>query len=288
MSIYGIDSWRNIVEILFFSALFYQVALWLKKDHTKNLLPYFYGLMLLAFGAHILHLPSISYIMLVSWPIALMLFIVMHQKTLQHNLIALKNIQVSKAPTADWIETVVAHCLTSLNNNTPLYCVIENSDALDTFLHSPLMIEAPLQKELLAFIKSSSSFNPDTMLWVNSHGIVRGINCTWRSYLNNTGTYNSSGANSQSYLQDWKNDTLLHTSNTDTLALFADPATRSFTLIHRGKVAHHLNAQHVLYQLTKEYKNRQAQTCNSESNTALSQNPASQKASVSHQTPSQK
>lgn len=275
MSFYGIDSWRNVIEILFFSALFYQAALWLKKDHTKNLLPYFYGFIALAFGAHLVHLPSISYILLVSWPVALLLFIVMHQKTLQHNFIALKNIQAPKAPTADWIETLLAHSLSSLNNNSPFYCVIEHTDALDSFIYSPLMIEAPLQKELLTFIKSSNAFNPDAMLWIDAHGMVRGVNCSWRVSFNNSGNNN---LDKQNNLQNWLHDTLLHTSNSDLLAFFADPATHSFTLIHRGKIAHHLNAQHLLYQLTKEYKNKQK---------TVSQAGLSQKTPLSHQAPKQ-
>ncbi len=87
-------NWRDCLEIIFFASLFYYLTLWLKKDKTKNLLPYFYGYCLITFCAYMLELTTVTSLLFLFTPAAVMLFILMHQDTLQRNIVALKHITV--------------------------------------------------------------------------------------------------------------------------------------------------------------------------------------------------
>lgn len=263
--------WQDIIEILFFSYIFYATALWLKKDRSHNLLPYFYGFILLYSSSYLLNLSSISFMLCYCWPIGIMLFILMHQNGLQRNFVALKNnisLQHSSSP---WLETLVASHLLTLSNNKPVYCIIEHTDSLDAFMQTPITIQAPLNKELLELIATSTLFNPHTMIWVTTNGIVHGINSRWRlttpthnstqntshstnDYTSNTNNSSpTSNKHSSLILHEWLNATLQHTPHTDCCAFYGDPASRTFILIIKDKTITHLSAHQLLQILSSEY-----------------------------------
>ena len=52
--------WQDGVEIIIFSALFYVLAQWLKRDKHNNLLQYFYGYCLFALGSYVFNLSTVT------------------------------------------------------------------------------------------------------------------------------------------------------------------------------------------------------------------------------------
>ena len=126
--------WRDPLEILFFITIFYFFSLWLKKDRQKNLLFYFYCYCCVIIIAFYAQLPTLSTMLFLSAPVALMLFILVHQETLQKNFISLKNASAPKILPTDWLEELLRTCLVAINNNKEVLCVIEHRNNLETFL----------------------------------------------------------------------------------------------------------------------------------------------------------
>ncbi|MDP3889559.1 MAG: hypothetical protein Q8Q25_03395 [bacterium] len=234
--------WHDGIEIFFFSCLFYYLSMWLKKDLHKNLLPYFYGYCLIAFGAYFLELATIRSFLFLFWPATILLFMFVHQQTLQRNLIALKNITVKKEPIKDWIETILRISLHTMNSNKNMYCVIEHTDNISAFINTTLPITAHLDKELLELLFETHSYDPNKMIWINTQGQLCGINATWLSH-HEFDEFNST---------EWEQETLLYTAKTDTIAFHCDPKTHTFTLIIGEKILHNVST-HYMHQLIKNH-----------------------------------
>jgi len=229
--------WRDIIEILLLSSLLYYIARWLKKDTQKNLLPYFFGYCLIALLAWTAPLPTIAYFVAWYTPAVLMLFMLMHQETLQRNLVALKNITPATISTdEDWLETLLSSCLVIINNNKEITCVIEHRNHLQNFLHAPLLINADLRKGILELLLESASYNHHKMIWVDTTGRLRAINASWSL------TKKQVFADNAPLLQE----ALAHTTQTDALVFHINPVTRTFTIIAHGKTFDNVTAHHAL------------------------------------------
>jgi len=214
--------WQDACEIAFFSCVFYFVALWLKKDHTHNLLLYFYGLISLYASSYILNLNSVFYILTCTWPILATLFIIVHQVTLQRNFVALRhNTYTHDTPCLLWLEILIANSLQLLNRNIPVFCIIERHDSVKELVQTSLTINAPLNRELLNFIYANSSADNNLMIWVSSNGYIKALNCTWKEEIADT---------------HWTSNTVMHTQHTDIIAFCSNPTSNTFTAIIEGNV----------------------------------------------------
>lgn len=173
-------TWHDGIEILFFSSLFYYLALWLRKDRQQNLLWYFYGYYAVTLIAYNANLPTISLFLLLFSPAIIMLFIVMHQDILQRNFVALRHITPAQSATRNWLESLIQTCLIVINNNKTITCIIERTDNMHTFLHVPFIIHAPLHTALLEILVNGDSYDQHKMIWIDAHGNLEGINAAWR------------------------------------------------------------------------------------------------------------
>jgi len=233
--------WRNIIEILFFTLSIYYFSLWLKEDKNKNLLPYFYGYSLLILASHYAQLTTISYVLFLFAPVAIMLFIMLHQTTLQRNFIALKNITPAKNISSQWQHDTIRSFLFAINNNKEIHCVIENKDSLDNFIHSPLLINANIQQGLIHILQDSQLFDEKQMLWLNTSGQLVGINTTWRETV-----FQSFGEYDSTNISPWQQSALLLSSKTDALFLRITPTSRAFDIIFNGKIVHNIDSNNAL------------------------------------------
>lgn len=218
-------SWRDALEILFFTTIIYYFSLWLKKDRQKNLLGYFYAYCLVAFVAYHAQLSALTFLLAVTSPVMLMLFILMHQTTLQKNFIALRTITPAHKETTDWLETLMRSCLIALNNNKEILCVLEHTDSLQDFLSTPLIFRTPLHEQLLDIIINSNSYTQERLLWITTGGILQGINAQW----------NTAHLSEAHVLSTWQDNALFFTSKTDALVFHLAPNSRLFTIIVHGK-----------------------------------------------------
>jgi hypothetical protein len=234
-------TWRAIVEILFFSSLFYQLSLWLKRDLHHNLLIYWYSYCLIGLGAYCLQLKTISSVLFFFTPAIVMLFLMMHQEQLQKNFVALRALTPSRSPSPDWLEQLIRSCLVAVNNNKSLICVIERKDSLQDFLTSPFMFNAELHSATFDMLVTGTAYNDSTFVWLNDHGLLRGINATWKT-PNDEMWKSIETADCPA----WQHDALFFTAKTDAITLGIDPKHRSFTIITRGKRFENIAAHNAL------------------------------------------
>jgi len=230
-------SWRDGVEILFFSGLFYYLALWLRHDKHTNLVWYFYGYCTTICIAYFAELSSITLFLLICSPIVIMLFITVHQETLQRNFVALKSIQPTHHLAHNWLEPFIQGCLHALHKNKSITCLIERTDQLDNLVHTACVLNAPVQSILLETIIASSAYDEQSMIWINKHGHIQGINSTWHKQPNHA---------------NWLDCACIYTTKVDALVVHGEPISRTFTLIMNGNPIEHMSA-HQLQQLLQKY-----------------------------------
>ncbi len=246
----SILNWRDLIEILFFSCSFYYLSLWLKKDTQKNLLPYFYGFCLFTFGAHLLALPTVSQSLFLFSPAIILLFMFMHQSTLQRNMVALKNITHPSHPPTDWLTTLLRTSLVMIHHNKELLILIEHTDAIGSYLKAEYYINAPLSKDLLTLIVEHA-YNPQQMLWIHSDGIIRGINVSWKASWHPAAYENQTA---------WIDDAIVYTSKNDALLLHINPTKHHYTIASNGTIHHELTIEQVSQLLRKKINHPQSVT----------------------------
>ncbi len=237
----GIFSWRDVMEISFFTFVLYRVSLWLKEDEEKNLLPYLYGFCTLLLTAHLLALPTISQSLFIFSPSLILLFMFLHKTTLQRNFISLKNIS-APVTTPDWLSIVMQSCLTMFHNNKELLLVIEHTDAIAAFVKAEYAINAPINKDLFNFILEKV-YNPHTMMWINSDGIIRGINVSWKA---------SWYPNSYEDQTAWRDDAIAHTGKNDAMVLHINPSKHHYTIAMNGTLYEELTIEQVSQLIKKK------------------------------------
>ena len=207
---------RDIIEVLFYSSCTFAFCTWLKTDKTKNILVYFFAYCTLSLTAWILQLPTLTPFLFSYAPVALLLFIVLHERTLQRNLVALCTITPARNVPQDWLDTIISSCLTIINTNRSITIVIEQKDSLDHFLVAPFIINADINKNVLEILLASPSYDEQKMIWLDSSGKIRSINASWV-------------ADTQK-----NEDAVFYTLQTDAIMVSAHPTSRTFTVISNG------------------------------------------------------
>lgn len=242
-------SWRDIIEILFFSSLFYYATLWLARDKQKNLVLIFYGFCIISASAYLLELQTISIFLFMYGPIGIMFFALIHQRTLQKNLVGLFRIKPASQIKRAWSDVLMRTVLTAMNNKKTIYCIIERADALDELLSSPLTLNTPIEQNGLLTLIQSDVYNQNSMIWINHAGTIRAINSSFHQSIRMQWFMNESHQ-----AHTWKYDALMFTSNTDALMLYANPKTRSFTIVAQGKALDNLDGPQA-HTIIKQYFN---------------------------------
>jgi len=233
---------RDSIEIIFYSCVFYTFALWLKTDKTKNLLPYFISYCMIALCAWIMEMTTLTSFFFTYAPVALLLFIVLHEKTLQKNLVALYTFQPAKYNNHDWLDTLISSCLTILNTNKSITIVIEHYYSLKDFMHTPFFINADISKGILDIILASTSYDEHKMVWINTQGKLYGINASWHTSLDQQ----------KNVIQSLhhKADALFYSLQTDALIIHFNHITRKCSLIIQGQETTHLSAHQLPHKKT--------------------------------------
>ena len=247
--------WRNGAEILFFTIVIYYFSIWLKKDRHKNLLPYFYGYCFLAIVTYHSQLITVSYFLFLFAPVAIMLFILVHQTILQRNFVALQKTSPTKQENSNWEHDLVRSFLLAINKNKEILCVIENKDTLEDFIYAPMILNANIQQGLITLLQDSDLFDQKKMLWLNTNGQLIGINTTWQQSV-----FQEFADQIKDDINHWKQNALLLSAKTDALFLRITPKTRTFNIIFNGKIINNINSENTLkiirkYTSTKFYSN---------------------------------
>lgn len=221
--------WQDAIEVLFFTTIFYWLITWLHKDSEKKLLPYFFSYCILTLVSHMMALSSITYTLLIFSPVTIMLFILVHQDTLQRNMIALKH--NTKEPITrtqkDWLSILLRSGLQAISHGKSIIILLEHTDMLRSYLTTEYQCESYLSEGFFSLILNSTSYSPQKMIWINSKGTLCGINTTWKASWHPE-TYTEPNA--------WIDDALIYTDKTDCLLLYLDAKNHRCTLTMQGKI----------------------------------------------------
>ena len=236
---------RDVIEIIFYSAVLYAFCRWLKADKTKNILVYFLAYCTLMLAAWIVQLPTVTPLLFSYAPVALLLFIVLHERTLQRNLVTLCTITPAIIQHEDWLDTVLSSSLTTINTNKNITIVIEHQDSLEHFLDAPFLINATIGKGILDILLSSTSYDEQKMVWLDTSGRVRGINVAW---INN----HQEKEQLRPAHSVHKDNALFYTLQTDAIICSAHHLSRTFSLIIKGQETAHLSAHQVQTMIKKQ------------------------------------
>ena len=246
--LYSYITWKDVAEILLCSSAIYYFSLLLRNDRQKNLLLYFYCYCTLLLSTWAFDLTVATTFLFITAPVALVLFIIYHQEALQKNFVMLRNSTPFKSAqiSGDWLETLIGNCLTALNNNKTIYCVIEHKDSLEQIVTCPLPLQTDVQKNLLALLLDSQVFDSKKMIWVNSQGKLLGLNAAW-----NITFEESVMTDSVKNLDSWQQDALFFTAKTDAIVFKLCPETRSFDIVAQSKLFNNVNTSHALKTIEK-------------------------------------
>ena len=240
-------TWRDGLEIVFFWVLFYYLALWLTKDTEKKLLLYFYGYCMLALTTHLLQLTTLTSCLFIFSPAVIMIFMFMHQETLQRNMITLKNITASPSEVAtDWLSCLMRHTLKALNNNQELIFLIEHTDTLHRYVNPTYILNAPINEGLLALLLDHVH-NPHQMSWIKSDGTIQGINVSWKASWH-PAAYHDQLA--------WIDDAIAYTTKTDALIMHVDPKHHQCAIAYDGAIHSKLTVEQAGKLLRKQINYR--------------------------------
>lgn len=218
--------WPDLIEILFFATAFYYIARWLNQDSQKKLLSYFYGYCAIALGAYTFELPTIGYTLFIFSPAIVTIFLLMHQTLLQKNMVSLKNLTSASVSESDWLSDLMRIGLSMLHNNKELLVLLEHTDALEGYLNCEYKLYAPAKADLLSLLVEHVA-KPSTMLWLQSDGIIKGINAHWKA------TWHPASYKDQTA---WLDDAIAYTSKNDALIIHINPVKHTCSIATAGTI----------------------------------------------------
>ena len=227
MIIYPI-TFFDYLEIMLIAYTLYHISMWLQKDRCFPLLVYAYMYGFCCCIAYIAGLHVILLLIPYSTLIFCMVGIIMHKDALQKNLIAHKHIN-SAAKTQDpqWLEHMLSSALIHINNQKQCTILIEHTDDMSAFIHTPFILNTPTDKIFLDIIMNRYVFDGTHMIWLRSSGIIMSCKAQWKQQT--------------SFDPDVQQEfALLHTHKTDAIVCFINQKERTCTLIISGNTIPHL------------------------------------------------
>ena len=123
---------KDIIEIGCLSILCYWCMCWLKQDHQKPLLIYCYLYCSLWIACFFLDLKTLLHLLELTAPVVVMLFILVHQKTLQKNFIGLYKAMPARKVQTLWLEELIRFCL---QTNRNFMFLVEYKNSIKEFLN---------------------------------------------------------------------------------------------------------------------------------------------------------
>ncbi len=239
---YALIQWKDFLEIAFLSSFFYYCARWLQTDTYKNLLPPFYGYLLILITAHVLELKTIFLLLFIFSPAIAMLFMMMHQSLLQQNFVSLKNIVIQSPPqTADWLSILMKTILKMLSLEKDILCIIEHTDSLQSLLTVSEPLDVPITEGLISLLLTQL-YEPQKLCWISSSGYIRGINAQFKASWHPSSYQNK---------EAWIDDAIAYTTKIDAIILFAQSDQHTFSLAYHGSIIKGLSMEQAHLQIKK-------------------------------------
>ena len=242
---------QDLIEIAIFIYITYKCLLWLKQDHTKNLLIGSYSYMAILIAAHFCSCNILFSTLLLATPICIIFALIIHQKQLQKNFILSSKIKATLAatPQKNWLESLIQSCLIAAHQQKNIVCIVERSQHLSPLLQTPFILQVPIQQDITNFILSSSKISDSCLLWIHESGTIYSINVAWGDVLLNELILKP--RNAQSLLQE---AALLLTEKTDALVFSIHTTSDTHTIWYKGSCIKQTTVQHMLQFIAKILK----------------------------------
>ncbi len=236
----GIFRWFDFFEIALITGIIYRFCIWLKHDRTSFLLGYFYVGCFIFLGAALLNLQAVLEFYRYCWPALLMLFIIMHQKSLQQNYIAARTIEPETfSAEHGWVHIVMRAAFKALQRKKTLTFLIEGKYQLDDYLTKKIVLQSPIQQTLFDMITESSIIEDNSIVLLNQQGTLKAFNCTWQT-LETPQT--PAPIDQQSNINTVQPNAVQWTSKTDALVFFAQADSKRITIIAQGTIVKDLTS----------------------------------------------
>lgn len=243
---------RSIIEIVTLWYIFHTILAWISIDQKRPLTTavvcYWSGALVSSF----LGLLPISTLLINSAPLAAMVFVLVHERTLQKSFIT--HTQLATIDTAGfnnhtllWPTAIIRSCLYTLNNGLSCTIVIERRNALTGLLDSEWPCRTAVTEQILMVYHTSSLYNPQQALWITDHGTL--VSYTAHPPHKNSIPFEARPVTVPAELEYY----LALTIHTDAIVLWADPSQRTFTILVAGTAITNQTAERtvtLLHQLT--------------------------------------
>ena len=237
---------KDLIEISIFTGIIYGWSCWLKQDATKPLLGYFYAYCTLWLVCALAELPTICTFLKASTPVVILLFIIVHQRTLQKNFISLSSYKPAKKTDAHWLEHVIRFCLQADHD---LYFLIEHTTPLEGLIAIDIPLHSPMCDALLTYMHACEQFEPDQFMILDTKGYIHGLNARWKKSLALT-TLDENRYEKASYLLQDQDGFMLHFKH----------STRTFTTILQQKLYKNLSSEQVFQSIGHYLQTKQGTT----------------------------
>lgn len=239
-------AWYDIIEVVFFIIAMLSWLRWLNADKEKNLATIFCFYSIVAIGSYYTELTTISMLLMGGFPLIMVIFIMLHQKSLQQNFITLTRLSQSTENSSNsWLSELMSFALSALYKQQDLIFIIERNNNLSLLLTSSCIIQALLTKEFLELLTGPGTL-PIYNLWLTHQGTIVGIN----TLMNHT-LERELLANDVKHLPPWQQEALFITKTTDALVIKGSSNKKSFTLIIEGKCIEDISPQQTMVLLTR-------------------------------------
>lgn len=242
---------QDCLEILVFIAISYKSLIWLKQDHTKNLLINAYIYIGLLTFAYISSCSILFHTLLIAAPICIIFALIIHQKQLQKNFIlsSKTNLSLQKTPQKNWLESLLQSCLYASHQKKNIVCIIERSQHLQPLLHAPYLLQIPIQEHITNLLLASTKITDNCILWIDDQGIIQSINVSWNHTL-----INELIIKPQNTLSLQHEAALLLTEKTDALVFSIDTTFNNNIIWYKGSCIKQNTTQNLLLFIHKILK----------------------------------
>lgn len=251
VNLFSYIGWQDLIEIITLSTIFYYVSLWLKRDSRNKLLIYFYGYCLLVLTSFLLDLPVLFSFLSYYAPVIAMLFILLHQETLQKQFISLRTYTPARQLSIDWYNELIRCVLINRNKGIPLHIIIEHKDNLEELLDAPFTINAHFQLDLLQALIRSEIFDQEKFIWIRSNGTIVSINASLHHQPDSIFKKDT-----VKDLSAWQQDAIALSNKTDAITVASDEVSTGFTMIIQGSIATQIGVENSLKILKKHMMHR--------------------------------
>lgn len=252
LSFLGIFRFVDLLEIALITGIIYRFCCWLKRDRNNFLLGYFYIACALFLFAFTLNLHAILEFYRTTWPILVLLFIVVHQKSLQQNYVAARTIEpVKTLADTQWIHLMMRAAFKALQRKKNIIFIIQGKQHLEEFITKTLVMHSPITQQTLDMIIESTIIDDHTIMLLNQAGTLIAFNGQWLTTDTLTITHETNTLTTQ------QKQALMWTSKTDALVFFAEQESKRITILAQGTIVNDLTnsqAELVISQYIRKQK----------------------------------